>query len=683
MDADAWLKLAPRIDDLFYRSRDKRRRQMEDSGRSFVAWDGEGVNLWGHGRPQSYILFGNSADSPIIDRNGLGTWDCLDYIIEAGRRHPTAIHVGFAFGYDSNMIVQSLSPTTLGKLHKQGYVKLKRKGDAAQYIVTYRPHKYFQVSRWVPGLPQSTKITVRIYDIFTFFMTSFVNAYEKMCGKPLATLTEGKDRRGDWTIEDLPEIEEYWSLEIQNLRELAEKLRENVYSAGLRITEWHGPGALSSFSMKQNNVKASMKVSPDEVRLAARYAYAAGRFEHYRCGRIEGPIYGIDRNSAYPYALTKIPSLQHGVWEHNGPRDKGTVRQFGMYHLLLRRGGLVERKPSPLYLRERHHELYYPWQVEGWYWGPEAAQAVQRGAVVLESWEFQDDGSKPFTYIGKMYSQRKKWQEEKNSAEMALKLCMNSMYGKLAQRVGYDPKFGRIPAWHQLEWAGWVTSLTRAAMYSLIARIPFSQLIAVETDGIYTTMSPSELGVEQSTELGGWSIDVYDEAIYLQSGLAWLRKGDCPRSCKHNKDQVRKKTCAWTQKRRGLDFESFTLQQCQDYVRSMGANTAWAPYTGYTTRFTTMGQALATQNPTAHHCVWNTAERTIGIGQQGKRIHVPAVCEACKLGVGAWDMAHDLAISPRYLKSGPHSYPHHIPWEDFNEGEAWWRTEEYDGTPTA
>lgn len=575
------------------------------------------------------------------------------------------------------MIVQGLAPATLGRLHKQGYVKLKR--GHAQYIITYRPHKYFQVSRWVPGMAKNTKVTVRIYDIFTFFMCTFVDAYIKNVGPVQEVLTSGKKARKQFSIDELDMIREYWDLEIQNLRELAEALRGKVYEAGLPITEWHGPGALSSLSMKQNNVHAHMRKSNDNVRLAARFAYAAGRFELYKVGRILGPVYGIDRNSAYPYGLTKVPSLAHGQWSYRDTFRDGKIKSFGLYHLRLSRGGPTELPPSPLYLRDKHHEIYYPWRTDGWYWGPEAVQGVRQGADILEAWEFVSDTDtpiRPFAYVADMYRQRKEWKTAGISAEMALKLCMNSKYGKLAQRVGWDPRTGRIPSWHQLEWAGWVTSLTRAAMYSLLSAVPFTSIIAVETDGIYTTSSPEEFGITPSDELGGWSVDVYDEIMYVQSGLAWLRKGTCQVGCRHDADAIRAKHCAWTQKRRGLDWDSFTLDQCERYLKLLGPNERWPAYQGTTTRFTTMGQALASKNPSARHCVWETRAREISTGARGKRVHVPAVCSACARGATAYEQAHDLAISPVFIKNGTHSYPHHIPWEEFNEGERWWDEED-------
>ena len=647
---------------------------IKEGERKFIAWDGEGVNLHGEGKPQSYVLFGNSEDGSIESSTGLSTWDCIDFIVESGKRHPTAVHVGFAFGYDSNMIVRSFSPTTLGLLHKHGYVKLKRAG--VEYTLTYRKHKFFQVTRFVPGLPKNSKTTVRIYDIFTFFMCSFVKAYEDMIGPVQDILTSGKAARKQFSITELPMIREYWNLEIQNLRELAEELRRRVYAAGLPITEWHGPGALASLSMKQHHIKSHMKRNPDDIRRASRYAYAAGRFELFKLGRISGPVYGIDRNSAYPYGLSHVPSLSEGRWEHTDRRGQtaGSILEFGMYYLQLGRGGMVAANPSPLYLRDKQHELFYPWHVEGWYWGPETVHAVQRGARVLESWEYHDWQTLPFAYIPDMYRQRQQWKREGNSAQMALKLCMNAKTGKAAQRVGYDPRTGNLPAWHQLEWAGFVTSHTRGAMYELMSRIPFDKLVAVETDGIYTTMSPEELGITASDELGGWSVDTYDEVMYVQSGLAWLRQGTCKVRCAHEPEDKRAGRCAWTQKKRGLDWDSFRLEHCIAYLQTLTANSNWPAYAGHTTRFTSMGQALAKQQPSTHHCVWTVADREISVGRQGKRVHVSSMCDACTLGLTAYEKAHDLVISPAYIKSGLYSYPHEIPWEESEtDSSVWWR----------
>lgn len=56
----------------------------------FIAWDGEGINLKGDGKPQSYVLFG-CTEGYVASREGLSVWQCLDLIIEIGKRFPQRI----------------------------------------------------------------------------------------------------------------------------------------------------------------------------------------------------------------------------------------------------------------------------------------------------------------------------------------------------------------------------------------------------------------------------------------------------------------------------------------------------------------------------------------------------------------------------------------------------------------
>lgn len=642
------------------RASDRKARQILHADKDFIAWDGEGINVYGVGKPQAYVLFGNSATGSIDNILGIPTYDALDFIIATGLRHPNVIHVAFAFNYDSNMIVQSLAPATLSRLHRHGFVRLTR--NVSTYIITYRKSKWFQVTRLRGG----ERTTVRIYDIFTFFMVSFEKAYTDMCGPVPSVITKGKAGRKTFTVAEFSTVKTYWRLEIQLVRELAEELRRRVYGAGLFITEWHGPGALASYSMREHGIKQHMAVACDEVRLAARYAYAAGRFEVYRVGRILQPVWGIDLNSAYPSALRLVPSLSEGSWHHESwevKRPGQVIRPFGLYYVRLRGPVLGAKRPSPLYHRDRHHELTFPWHTEGWYWGPEALMAVKYGhAVVTEAWQYTGWTTRPFAYIDDMYGQRQQWKREGNSAQTALKLCMNAKTGKAAQRVGWREN-GRIPGWHQLEWAGFVTSYTRASLFDVMRRIPFEHLVAIETDGFYTTYDPAQLGIKASDDLGGWSVDHYEEVMYVQSGLAWLRKGICPTGCLHDQSV---EDCAWTPKRRGLDKESFTLDDCTAYLDTLVPNDiAWPEFKGVTTRFATMGLALASRNVKQKHCVWTTAPREISVGRQGKRIHVPAFCGACKNGKTAYEQAHDLIIAPpSAIKDGTtKSFPHSVPWE--------------------
>jgi DNA polymerase type B, organellar and viral len=643
----------------------KRNRSVNLDSREFIAWDGEGINLSGVGKPQSYVLFGSSEDC-ISSPDGLSTFECLDHIIETGRRFPKAIHVGFAFGYDSNMILQSLAPATLARLHKQGWVRiLATTGD--RYTITFARGKYFRVTKYSSG----SKTTVQIFDIFSFFACSFIKAYADMVGPVPDVIRTGKAARGQWEIEDFPQIKEYWSVEIQLLKQLAMELRKRVFNAGLRINQWHGPGALASYVMRQHGIKSHMAQTLPEIRLAARYGYAGGRFELFKVGRVLGPVYGVDINSAYPHAIAQLPSLTDGEWRYVENPD--TISRFGIYRVELARGGGFTRGPGPLFHRDRDHNISFPWFTSGWYFSPEAHEARKVGGHISSGWEYIGSHVRPFTFVEDMYLTRQDWKRRGISAQLALKLCLNSIYGKLAQRIGWDEQTRRIPPFHQLEWAGWVTSYVRARLFNVMKGIPFENLIAVETDGIYTTTDPATLGIVNSGKLGGWEVSEYSEVLYLQSGLAWL--------CDNNEN--------WHDKRRGLDpcreghtpnechcSGTFSLNAARDYLQSLhprpNRESPWTPYIGETTRFLGLGQALASSQPTKlRHCMWETNKRELIPGYGGKRVHLHKLCDACQVGATAYDQAHDLVIQSLSVLN-PQSYPHSIPWEE-EHGHARWR----------
>lgn len=665
------LKLTDATFSPYHNATPKRTSQIDPELREFIAWDGEGQNRAGKNRPQAYVLFGCSTGERILQDSHIHTFTLLDFIIDVGQKHPTAFHVGFAFNYDANMILQSLSETSLRILHEKGGVTLNRKG-VGKYHIQFRPSKWFSVTRYGAKYNvkhnSTDKTTVKIYDLFGFFTKSFVRAYEELVGPVPIVVSEGKKRRKDFDSVSLDFVDRYWREEITLLRELAEELRKRVYGAGYRITSWHGPGALASYALREHKIHDHMAVCPDEVREAARYAYAGGRFEMFRLGRTSGPIYSVDINSAYPFAITRLPSLVGGRWQ----RTEGPIRhiaRFGVYRIRLhpqRGDSFLERNPGPLFHRDKMGNISFPWIVAGWYWSPEVMNLLKLDSSryeILEGWEYVDGPKeRPFAWLQETYDKRREWKDAGIAAQLALKLLMNSIYGKLAQRIGWDEKKRRAPAFHQLEWAGWVTSHCRAMLWDLMSRIPREAILAVETDGLYTTVDPSTLGITNSKELGGWSVDRYDEILYVQSGMAWLRSGTCGDvDCQHTAEDT---DCAWTCKRRGLDAKTFSLSDCSTYLQQLAPATEWASFAGKTTRFIGVGSALMSTAPfKIRHCVWSTVDREIKPGQGGKRVHIDKQCKACQEGKTAYEAAHDMSVRS-LAYSDPRSQPHDIPWED-------------------
>lgn len=665
-----------------YHGKNARGSNVDAELRQFIAWDGEGINLDGDNRPQSFTLFGCSTGDYISRPTHIHTFELLEFIISVGRKFPGAYHVGFAFGYDANMIVRSLSEKACQRLHRFQKVTL-RHGEQGRYHIQFRPGKWFSVSKFGPNYHHKTnphdKVTVRIFDLFNFFNKSFIRSYEELIGPVPDVVKEGKSNRGDFASFTDEYVQLYWTAEVKMIKQLADELRRRLYGAGLRITSWHGPGALASYALRKNSIKEHMAECPKEVRDAATYGYAGGRFEIYKLGRIMGPIYSLDINSAYPWGIARLPSLRtDGAWvyvdaERIASRHRrNRITRFGVYRVRLRPvmgDTFLPRAPGPLFHRDSVGNISFPWCLQGWYWSPEVQNLLTLDDdryEILEGWEFVGSTVTPFLWVEEAYQQRLEWKKKGYSTQMALKLMLNSLYGKMAQRVGWNEETRKPPAWHQLEWAGWVTSHCRGRLWEIMAKIPFEHLIAVETDGLYTTYDPAKLGITASDKLGGWSIDVYDEILYVQSGMAWLRNGNCVSECDHASEPFHK-TCAWSCKRRGLDAKTFSLHDCRHYLQSLAPKSEWGAYAGKTTRFIGLGSALNSSAPfKQRHCVWETKQRDINPGQGGKRIHIHGQCEACERGCTAYEAAHDMSIRS-LAYSNPQSFPHDIPWEDIDD----------------
>ena len=607
--------------------------------RPFMTWDGEGIT-YKEGTAQSYVLFGSSSGDYITGES-LTTAECLALIMRVEEEYPHVIHVGFSFKYDVEMILCDLPVKSWYRLRAHGTVKWKG------YRLTYHPGKKFTVSKWDQSKQQRT--TATIYDVWGFFQSSFVVACKSWLDEheleEIEQVEEGKSRRGTFGYDELMTyVFPYWKAELGLLARLVNRLRQRLTEAGVLPSSWHGPGAIATTIYRQHKVRPHMRRTerdcisnsdihiaglPEGVNDAAQHAYSAGHFERFKIGHHDGPVYQYDINSAYPAAISTLPSLADGQWEHSvSPTFDSRV--FGMWR--------VEFDcwdPSllayafPLFYRDERRCVSYPMSVTGWYWTPEAALvAGRKDARITESWTWHANGvpKYPFAFVADMYAQRQQWKAEGNAAEKALKLALNSLYGKMAQRAGWQE--GRpLPAFHQLEWAGYVTSYTRAVLYRAM-NMAGPGLIAVETDAVFSTVPLPKLPVSKS--LGEWSLTEHEWITYLSSGTYWTDS-----------------KAAY----RGLDPDSLTHD---DAIRWLRHGNWRGSLSGRTTRFVGSGRGLGTP---LHRC-WVTEERELRPGMTGKRIHMAETCPQCDRGISAADALHPTIIATR----GGLSEKHELPW---------------------
>lgn len=660
-------------------SRKPRKNKARTSGakrgedREFVAWDGEGWtehvcedakncrNPSGKCK-HHYYLFGCSSGQYVTGKS-LATTDCLDVLLEAKRHNSDALHVAFSFKYDIDMILRDIPPAGMRYLMKNN--RMKWKG----YFLEVLPGKWFQVSR--------DGTSIRVYDLFSFFASSFVRALRKWevgTEDELLRIEAGKSLRSDFTLDSLEsDVIPYWRAELKLLALLAERLREVLYSAGIRPAMWHGPGAVANFLFKHYKSDTAMPVYesvPEGVLDAGQFAYAGGRFEAFRIGLTEQRVYSADINSAYPYAMSLLPDMATGVWVQ--PRTKDELydlhdARVGMFHVRYqysdewKRAIVYDGFPAASHYRyPTSGTVHFRDRNPGvWVHLPEfrnLLQQYEQGMFqrfdVLESWIYIDDGTYPFAWVRDIYEQRKEWKDSGNPAQLAAKLGINSLYGKLAQRVG--GKSGK-PTWHNLEMAGHITSTCRAMLYDAAWR-QHESIIAFQTDGIYSTRPLDFVPNGFGENLGQWELDTYSGMLHLQSGVYWLRdlEGNWLRP-----------------KSRGVP------QQHMDFQRAMDSLVNKTPLVVEQNQFIRFGLANMRKSGLKLWRTWQINEKDFsfggnGIGDSGKRLHIKPSCKECVQGYGHHETLHTLMLSPKGYGTDSngnprHSAAHHLPWRKLGQ----------------
>lgn len=641
-----------------------RRKPPKDIDKKVIAWDMEGISISGQNRPQHPVLFGCSTElDSALSGTKLTSREMLEYIIAVGERNPHAIHVGYGFKYDANMLIFGLPEKQIVKLWKSGTVSFQFDW---LYVWTIRwiPGKMFTLTkRWGKKSNTRAKTTVTIYDYSSFFGTKFIDAAEQILGSDLSpsdleTIEHGKQERGNNAWEDMPSVLHYWRKEIMLIQRVFEKFRDVMYRAGFALREWYGPGALANYINATRKLRAHMAagqttsgVMPHEVHLASKVAFSGGRFELFQAGRISGPVHAIDINSAYPYALTKVPSLHpdEGQWVHvSRPR---TIQRFGVYRIRFRapKASPLEYRPMPLFWRDHRGMISYPAMAHGWYWSPEAALAQGlSGVEIEEGWEWRNNENIfPWDFLQDMYDTRMRL-GKKNLLSMPFKLGPNSLYGKYAQTVGWDRKKKLPPKSHVLPVAGWVTSYCRAMLYSVMMKNP-GAIIAVETDAIYSHQSPESLSISMGDGLGQWGHEIYDEMIYVQSGMYHYKKDG-----------------EWKGTRsRGMNRGEYPVEKASEYVKSLTAGGEWSSMKLMTKpKFIGAGAALASSEPLKQIMTsWRATPKEMTLGDTGKRVHVPKSCPQCLAGISPHDAPHRLVVHSR-SDGETLSYPRTLPWEE-------------------
>lgn len=587
----------------------EKRADRESRLRPFVAWDGEGYTV--ESGNHYYSLFGNSLGVTVTGPNL--TWrDTLPLLMNAPKM---AYHVIFAGTYDFVMQFRN-RPEISALLH----------GHTVN-IENYRLR--FLRGKMLTVTDMETKQTRTLYDVFSFFQCSFVKACREYLGTSelLDEIEAMKAQRNTFTADMGDDVKRYMMQELEMLVALCARLRDMLDAVGIRPARWHGPGAVASNVMRNHGIKSAKGQYDIVFREIAERAYYGGRFEQFRRGRINGTVYQYDIRSAYPAAMVTLPNLANVTWQRvERPR---TISPYALCYIE------TPNRYEPTEIgwlphRGGNGNIYYPSWAKGWYWGVEIPDQWKRYVRTAYTPTGPGMTERPFAFVLDMYRQRAALKAAGKPEQLALKLALNSLYGKLAQSTGATVESGewKYPPFHEPVWAGYITAFTRARIAQALHSVPIDMVIATETDSVF---SRAPLSLDIGTGLGQWESSTLDDLIYLQSGVS-----------------IAQTDGTWGFKTRGFTFKN----SAQVFDKWMEILETGEPMRLSQTNFITdprrerFGQ-------------WHTSIREINIhgSTTEKRIHARNACPECAESTSMATVAHRLIVPPiPHTESTPYDF---------------------------
>lgn len=389
----------------------------------------------------------------------------------------------------------------------------------------------------------------------------------------------------------------------QTYGEIGRGVQGALKRAGLPGYWRDGSGRVAGALLDKMATVDDIQQYPGAIRKPIWTAFFGGRIQVTTVGRWD-QVTQLDIRSAYPHAMTELPSLAGAKWRR--ARSYDPERPHALWYVRWEVPYGARIGPFPV---RRDGEVLYPLSGAGWYWDREVRSAVNLfGSSIQPAHGFYivpATDRKPFAPISDYYQKRAELRDSGDrAAAHALKLTLTSLSGRLAQEVTPDGSRGR---WANLALAGMVTSATRARVLDMFAD-HWETAAAVATDSVTIR---GDAGVAGSRALGGVGVETGEDAILLPSGAYHVAGGAAMMDRLSGIDRNRSRLIDWDAVRREWDIMGLALS----YQLPI-------PYF--------VGIGMAANGGAADFCRWRMIRRDICGGSYWRK--------AARTGYRQWDL---------------------------------------------
>ena len=429
------------------------------------------------------------------------------------KRYQNSWNFFYNITFDAEVILKTLGET-LNNYKKTRKLVFKLN----KYRIEYIPNKKLAVRK---GHHSAV-----FFDIAQYYHSSLVVAYQKNIGELQSDYLKMKKQREHFTnsfYKKYPnKVRKYCTKDCIHTMELAKHWIKLFYDAfGFYTQRWLSSGYLAEKVLINHGINIPKFTElPYRVQDIAWRSYYGGRFEILKRGFI-GTSFLYDINSAYPFALSKIPHVTKGKWIKSK-----SIKQSALLGFFKIQCDVPDCKYVPPFAFKTNEKLIFPsGKFQTYCTLAELKTCDKKYFKILEGIQYFDDNpSYPYKeFVESIYKKRLALKQKLDPLELPLKVILNSIYGKSAQRIG-----NRIGNLFCPVIASTITGTARAMLYQFVQEHDIEQdVVSFSTDSIISTkridVNSSELG---SFALENSAIDVYvlQNGIYRFNGT-WKKRG--------------------------------------------------------------------------------------------------------------------------------------------------------------
>jgi len=381
--------------------------------------------------------------------------------------------------------------------------KILEKDD---YIISYIPKKFFMIT-------DLNNHRYRFFDMYNFVDSSLNKAAELyLHDKKLDKVDASKlNTDAQYWADNIDLIIEYCIKDANLTKRLADYFWNIVYTNMNYYPKMpYSKGRIAEEYFLGKCYIPTINDIPVKVVNYAYNSYRGGRFELLQRGFFE-KVYSYDIKSAYPAYMTKCIDFNKGKWVKTKTYTEDAYA--GFYECKV---SAMEPYFSPLSYKINALSVYPNGDFKT-YLTKLDLDFISKN---FENCEFNIISGYEFwpkellfplkEEIEKLYA----WKERETDPviKWAVKIFMNSLYGKTIQTAGDENNTGKL---FNPMWASEITAATRIKLLELSLQSP-DNIIMLSTDAVHSTVP---LSVPSNPALGDFAKDFQGSGVYIMSDI--------------------------------------------------------------------------------------------------------------------------------------------------------------------